>query len=98
LIRDVKFLSDQPNSKNRAYGRRVLAALKTLFDLIHRREEMTEVGFFRRLRSAAKGLERQATYRAGQAKESQNLAERFRRHGVRRSSNRIRTAAAPNTH
>ena len=27
LIRDVKFLVDHPNSKNRAYGRRVLEAI-----------------------------------------------------------------------
>jgi len=82
LIRDVKFLVDHPNSKNRAYGRRLLAALKSLFDVIHRREEMTEAGFLRRLGSVAKELEHQATYRVPQAKESQNLAKRFRKHGA----------------
>ena len=81
LIRDVKFLVGHPNSKNRAYGRRVLAALKSLFDVIHRREEMTEAGFARRLQSVAKELEHQATYRVPPVKESQNLAERFRQHG-----------------
>ena len=81
LIRDVKFLVGHPNSKNRAYGRRVLAALKSLFDVIHRREEMTEAGFARRLQSVAKELEHQATYRVPPVKESQNLAKRFRQHG-----------------
>ena len=81
LIRDVKFLVDHPNSKNRAYGRRVLAALKSLFGVIHRRENMTEAGFARRLRSVAEELQHQATYRVPQAKESKNLAERFRKHG-----------------
>ena len=38
LIRDVKFLVDHPNSKNRAYGRRVLEAIRSLFGVIHRRE------------------------------------------------------------
>jgi transposase len=82
LIRDVKFLVEHPNSKNRAYGRRVLLALQSLFDVIHRREAMTEAGFSRRLQSVAQALEHQTTYRVPQAKESQNLAERFRRHGA----------------
>jgi transposase len=82
LIRDVKFLIDHPNSKNRAYGRRVLASLKSLFDVIHRRENMTEAGFQRRLSSVAAELEFQATYRVPQVKEAQNLANRFRKHGA----------------
>ncbi len=82
LIRDVKFLIDHPNSKNRAYGRRVLASLKSLFDVIHRREDMTEAGFQRRLSSVATELEFQATYRVPQVKEAQNLANRFRKHGA----------------
>ncbi len=81
LIRDVKFLVDHPNSRNRAYGRRVLEAIRSLFHVIHRREEMTETGFARRLRSVADQLQHQATYRVPPIKESQNLAERFRKHG-----------------
>ena len=81
LIRDVKFLVDHPNSKNRAYGRRVLEAIRSLFGVIHRREEMTEAGFSRRLQAVGKELQRQATYRVPQVKESQNLANRFRKHG-----------------
>ncbi len=81
LIRDVKFLVDHPNSRNRAYGRRVLEAIRSLFRVIHRREEMTETGFARRLRSVADQLQHQATYRVPPIKEAQNLAERFRKHG-----------------
>lgn len=81
LIRDVKFLVDHPNSKNRAYGRRVLKAIRSLFGVIHRRGEMTKAGFSRRLRSVGEELEHQATYRVPPEKESQNLANRFRKHG-----------------
>jgi len=81
LIRDVKFLVDHPNSKNRAYGRRVLEAIRSLFDVIHRREEMTETGFARRLRSVGDQLQHQAMYRVPRIKEAQNLANRFRKHG-----------------
>jgi transposase len=81
LIRDVKFLVDHPHSRNRAYGRRVLEAIKALFRVIHRREEMTETSFARRLRSVGEALQQQATYRVPPVKESQNLANRFRKHG-----------------
>jgi hypothetical protein len=45
VIRDVKFLMGRRHSKNRAYGRRVLAALGDLFHLIHRRDEMNAERF-----------------------------------------------------
>ena len=81
LIRDVKFLVDHPNSKNRAYGRRVLESIRSLFGVIHRRDEMTETDFARRLRAVGEELGHQATYRVPPEKESQNLANRFRKHG-----------------
>ena len=37
LIRDVKFLVNHPNMKNRRYGTRVLKSLRDMFDVIHRR-------------------------------------------------------------
>ena len=45
LIRDVRFLVEHPNSKNRAYGQRVLAALRDLFGLIHCRGRASEAKF-----------------------------------------------------
>lgn len=81
LIRDVKFLVDHPNSKNRAYGRRVLESIRSLFGVIHRRDEMTETDFARRLRAVGEELQHQATDRVPPEKESHNLANRFRKHG-----------------
>jgi len=54
LIRDVKFLVNHFNSENRAYGRRVLETIRSLFDVIHGHEEMTEAGFSRRRSQLAK--------------------------------------------
>ena len=49
LIRDVKFLVKHPDSKNRAYGKRVLASIREMFGVIHRRDKMTKAGFASRL-------------------------------------------------
>jgi transposase len=83
LIRDVRFLVEHPESKNRAYGRRVLAALRELFAIIHRREEYaSETDFRGALEDQGNEVWTQATYRTPQTNEAQNLADRFRQHGA----------------
>jgi transposase len=81
LIRDVRFLVEHPNSKNRAYGKRVLTALRDLFGLIHRRGNMSEAQFRGRLEDQGYEVWTQATYRVPPTAEAQNLAERFHQHG-----------------
>ncbi len=81
LIRDVKFLVKHPDSKNRAYGKRVLASIREMFGVIHRRDELTAAGFARRLRETSAEVQRQATYRVPAASEARNLANRFLQHG-----------------
>jgi transposase len=81
LIRDVRFLVEHPNSKNRAYGKRVLAALRDLFGLIHRRGSMPEAQFLGALEDQGFEVWTQATYRVPPTAEAPNLAERFHRHG-----------------
>jgi len=81
LIRDVRFLVEHPNSKNRAYGKRVLQALRDLFGLIHRRESMSQAQFRGALEDQGYEVWTQATYRVPQTAEAQNLAERFHQHG-----------------
>jgi transposase len=81
FIRDVKFLVTHPNSKNRAYGRRVLEAVRQLFHVFHRRDELTPAAFAGQLEDAGFELWTQATFRAPATREAQNLAERFRQHG-----------------
>ena len=41
LIRDVKFLTTLPDARDRAYGERLREALRELFEVIHRREDVT---------------------------------------------------------
>jgi transposase len=80
LIRDVKFLTTLPDRATRRYGERVLDGLRRLFDVIHRRETMTEAGFTRTLEQARRDLIAVAK-RAPKRRQAQNLAKRFDLHG-----------------
>ena len=52
LIRDVKFLTTLPDTATKAYGERLRRALKALFEVIHRRDELSAVAFERQLKAA----------------------------------------------
>ena len=90
LIRDVKFLCKLPDQDTRAYGEKLLDALKALFKLIHGREQMTPAQFHKRLHKAKRtildiGCNQAPSHRDDQGKErkkhAQNIARRFRLHG-----------------
>lgn len=82
LLRDVRFLTQHPHSRTRAYGQRVLQRLRELFEVIHRREECTADAFQTALANAGDELWAQAVYRVPATKEARNLARRFRKHGA----------------
>jgi transposase len=81
LIRDIKFLVKHPDKRNRAYGRRVLDAVRELFAVIHRRESMSEAAFADQLEEAGNILWGTAVSRVPQTDEAENLANRFEKHG-----------------
>lgn len=82
LIRDVRFLVEHPDSKNRAYGRRVLAAIREMFAIIHRRETYkTGEEFAFALENQGYGVWLEATTRVPARNEARNLANRFHEHG-----------------
>lgn len=82
LIRDVRFLVEHPHSKNRAYGKRVLAALRELLTIVHRRHEYrSEQAFRGALEDQGWEVWAQATFRTPQTKEARNFANRFHEHG-----------------
>jgi transposase len=81
LIRDVKFLVEHPDSRNRAYGRRVLDKLRAMFSLIHRRDKLSARDFAGQLEDAGNEVWAEATYRVPRTPEAENLAERFHAHG-----------------
>src|SRR6059058_3212709 len=52
LIRDVKYLTTVPDSRDRAYGERLREALRSLFAVIHRRDELPAAVFQGQLEAA----------------------------------------------
>jgi transposase len=81
LIRDLKFLTTHPDRRNRAYGERVLGAMRALFAIIHRREQLSPEHFTRALQAAGDQLCAAAVWRVPATREAENLARRFEDHG-----------------
>ena len=81
LIREVKFLLTLPDRVTQNYAQRLLNALRKLFRVIHRRDEMTPGEFGRALERARKTVLKIGR-RAPARRETQNLARRFRKHGA----------------
>lgn len=81
LLRDVRFLVEHPNSKNRAYGQRVLVKLRALFAVIHAKDLYTKAAFPIALQNAGDELWAEVVYRVPATKEARNLAKRFHKHG-----------------
>jgi hypothetical protein len=81
LLRDIRFLVQHPDRSNRAYGNRLLKTARELFHVIHHRDQYSPQAFTVALQNAGDELHAQAVYQVPPKKESQNLAERFRKHG-----------------
>jgi len=81
LIRDVKFLTTLPDARDRAYGERLREALRRLFAVIHRREQLSAAVFQGQLEAARAEVLRCGTRDVPATKHSRNLAQRLERHG-----------------
>ena len=81
LIRDLQFLVEHPDRRNRAYGRRVLQATREAFALFGRREELSARAFAGEVEDACHELCGAARFRVPRTREAQNLARRFWLHG-----------------
>ncbi len=81
LIRDVKYLITLPDARDRAYGERLREALRQLFAVIHRREELSAQVFQSRLEAARTEVLRCGTQDVPETRSSGNLAKRFAAHG-----------------
>jgi transposase len=81
LIRDVKYLTTLPDARDRAYGERLLGGLRSLFAVIHRREELSARDFQSRLEAARDRVLRLGTHEVPATRACLNLAKRFEAHG-----------------
>jgi transposase len=79
LIRDVRYLTTLPDRATRNYGHRVLAALKALFKIYHRRGKMAPARFLARMEQAKERVTHKALGAPARI-ETQNLARRFKHH------------------
>jgi transposase len=81
LIRDVKYLTTLPDPRDRAYGEGLREALRSLFAVIHRREELSAAVFQVQLEAARAEVMRRGTQNVPETRPSRNLAKRFETHG-----------------
>jgi transposase len=79
LIRDVKYLVTLPDKVTRRFGERLLAAIKALFRVWHRRDRTSADRWRREADRAKRGVLKVAR-RPPWRKEPRNIAERFRHH------------------
>ena len=81
LIRDVKYLTTLPDARERAYGERLLDGLRSLFAVIHRREELSALDFQSQLEAARARVLRLGMSDVPATRACLNLAKRFEAHG-----------------
>ena len=81
FLRDVRFLVEHPNTKNQAYGRRVLERLRALFAVIHDGDRYSNGNFHIALENAGDELWAEIIWRVPNTSEAGNLAKRFEKHG-----------------
>jgi hypothetical protein len=81
LIRDVKYLTTLPDPRDRAFGEGLREALRSLFAVIHRREELPAAVFQVQLEAARVEVMRRGTRDVPETKHGRNLAKRFETHG-----------------
>jgi hypothetical protein len=80
LIRDLKFLTTLSDAVTIRWAHQMLAGMRRLFGVIHRRESLTPEGFQRALGRARKVLLERGK-RGPRRNEVQNLIQRFKTHG-----------------
>jgi hypothetical protein len=89
LIRDIKFLTSLPDESTRAYGEKLLQAVKGMFKTIHRHETLAPEDFRTALEQAKAQIIHIAIEEVPsqlddkgkeQKREAQNMANRFRKH------------------
>jgi transposase len=81
LIREVKFLTTLPDEATRRYGERLREALRRLFGIIHRREELSAAAFRRELDEARQWVLFWASQQVPASQAAQRLAKRLAKYG-----------------
>lgn len=81
LIRDLKYLTELADKATAAYGQRLLDAMRAMFSIFHKAQELPEIAFAQAMDQNRKIFLELALDDVPQSREAQNLANRFRTHG-----------------
>jgi transposase len=81
LIRDIRFLAEQPNQSVARWGAKLLDWLRKLFHTLHRKDQWTREAFARRMETIRRGFLQQVRHPPSWS-EAQTLAARFRGAGA----------------
>ena len=82
LIRDVKFLLMLSDKREKAYGERLRQALRELFGVIHRREQIPTWMFDLALKAARDEVLKQGTQNVPPSPYAQTMAKRLSKYGA----------------
>jgi hypothetical protein len=90
LIRNIRFLTALPDKETKAYGQRLLDQIKSMFKVIHQRDDMIPEDFTKALEQAKEKIITTALNDVPsrlnkdgkeQNREAKNMADRFRKYG-----------------
>ena len=81
LIRELKYLAGLSDKATANYGQKLLEAMRDMFSVFHKAEELTATGFAEAMEESRKTFLDIALNDVPESRQAQNLANRFRKHG-----------------
>jgi len=81
LIRELKYLAGLSDKTTADYGQKLLDAMRDMFSIFHKAEELTEKAFAEAMDESRKTFLDLALSEVPESRPAQNLANRFRKHG-----------------
>jgi transposase len=77
VIREVKFLAESKDTKVSRYGKRLLNSIRDMFTTIHRKGELSDANWLRRMKDHQETILQKAWRRIPDDKDAINIAERL---------------------
>jgi transposase len=81
LIRELKYLAGLTEKATANYGQKLLDAMRDMFSIFHKTEELTASDFAEAMEASRKAFLDIALINVPDSRQAQNLANRFRKHG-----------------
>ena len=81
LIRELKYLAGLSDKATANYGQKLLDAMRDMFSIFHKAEELTASSFAKAMEKSRKAFLDIALIDVPGSRQAQNLANRFRKHG-----------------